>query len=469
MPAQAIFIGGTASHVGKSWFTAAVCRYLRSRGLKVAPFKAQNMSNNSYPCPGGGEIGRAQVAQAEACGLLPEPAFNPILLKPTADRSSQVVVNGRVWRHLSARAYYDHFDELLTHVLTAYEELSQRFEVIVIEGAGSVAELNLKSRDLVNFGLAQRINARALLVSDIDRGGVFASIIGTLSLLEPQERALVRSFAVNRFRGDPSLFVDGVKILEERTGAPCLGVFPHAHIHLDEEDGVALDHARSSPTSRVAIVALPRISNLTDFRLLPDAVWLTQPVDRPFDAIFLPGTKSTLGDLAWLRAQGLDRWILAQHQRGARIIGICGGYQMLGHDIEDPGGSDGTAGRAEGLGLLPVATVMEAEKTTRAITAVFQGMEAAGYEIHVGATHALAPVTPFAYVNGTPEGARTERCAGTYLHGILEDHRVLSALVGFPIAVPVSKEASYDALGQWFADHANVALFEREYLAQRKP
>ena len=422
------------------------------------------MSNNSYPCPGGGEIGRAQVAQAEACGLLPEPAFNPILLKPTADMSSQVVVNGRVWRHLSARAYYEHFDELLAHVLEAYHQLSRRFDYVVIEGAGSVAELNLKSRDLVNFGLARRINARALLVADIDRGGVFASVIGTLALLDPEERALVRAFAVNRFRGDPSLFTDGVKILEERTGSPCLGVFPHARIHLDEEDGVALDEARSSRPSRVAVIAFPRISNLTDFRLLPDAAWITQPVDRQFDAVFLPGTKSTLADLAWLRAQGLDRWLLDQHQRGAHVIGICGGYQMLGHEIEDPGGSDGAAGAAAGLGLLPVATRMEAEKTTRAVTAFFQGMEASGYEIHVGATRALSPVEPFALVDGQAEGARIEGCSGTYLHGICEDHRVLSALVGYPVAAPVSKEESYDALGRWFAENANVALFEREYL-----
>ena len=465
MPARAIFIGGTASHVGKSWFTAAVCRYLRSRGLKVAPFKAQNMSNNSYPCPGGGEIGRAQVAQAEACGLTPEPAFNPILLKPTADRSSQVVVNGKVWRHLSARAYYEHFDELLTHVLEAYSQLEKRFDYIVVEGAGSVAELNLKSRDLVNLGLAQRIGARALLVADIDRGGVFAAVIGTLGLLDPAEHELVRAFAVNRFRGDPSLFTGGVKILEERTGRPCLGVFPHAKIHLDEEDGVALDDRRSSASSRVAVIALPRISNLTDFRLLPDAAWITQPVERKFEAIFLPGTKSTLADLAWLREQGLAAWIGDQHEQGARIIGICGGYQMLGREIHDPGGSDGVIGAAEGLGLLPVATVMEAEKTTRAVTALFQGREVGGYEIHVGRTRALSPVTPFAFVNGEPEGAVLGGCAGTYLHGVLEDHRVMSALVGFPVAAPVAKEESYDALGRWFADHANVELFEREYLS----
>jgi len=445
--------------------TTAVCRYLRQLGLKVAPFKAQNMSNNSYPCPGGGEIGRAQVAQAEACGLAPDPLFNPILLKPTSDRASQVVVNGRVWRTLAARAYYDHFDELLTHVLTAYETLAARYDYVVMEGAGSVAELNLKARDLVNFGLATRVDARALLVSDIDRGGVFASIIGTLSLLEPAERALVRAFAVNRFRGDPSLFTEGVRILEERTGKPCLGVFPHANIHLDAEDGVSFEDAQPSPTSPLAIVALPRISNLTDFRLIPTAAHITRPVDRQYKVIFLPGTKSTLADLAWLRAQGLDDWLHRQHHNGATIVGICGGYQMMGTRIDDPHGTDGAPGSAEGLGLLPVETVMAPGKTTRAVTAEFDGYAAHGYEIHMGVSTLTRAVEPFARVDGQPEGACLGRCRGTYLHGVLEDHRVMRALTGVDIAEPISKEASYDALGQWFAAHANRDLFAREYLA----
>ena len=462
MAAKAIFIGGTASHAGKSWFATAVCRYLRSLGMRVAPFKAQNMSNNSYPCAGGGEIGRAQVAQAEACGLAPEPAFNPILLKPTSDRASQVVVNGRVWRHLDARAYYEHFDELFAHVLETYSGLAARFDAIVIEGAGSVAELNLKARDLVNLNLAARVGARGVLVSDIDRGGIFASLIGTMAILPEEERALIRAFAVNRFRGDRSLFDDGVRILEERTGRPCLGVFPYAmDIHLDEEDGF---ERPAGAGSAVAVVALPRISNVTDFRLLPEAAWITHPVERQFRAIFLPGTKSTLADLAWLRAQGLDEWLHRQHRGGARIIGVCGGYQMMGRRIDDAGGSDGAPGCAEGLGLLPVTTVMEPEKTTRAVTAAYQGMMAPAYEIHVGRTEALSDTEPFAYVEGQPEGARVNGCVGTYLHGILEDHRVLSSLVGFPVAAPRSKEEGYAALGSWFSGNADLDLFEREYL-----
>ncbi|HEY1497725.1 MAG TPA: cobyric acid synthase, partial [Candidatus Solibacter sp.] len=236
-----IFVGGTSSHAGKSWMVTAICAWLRSRGVRVAPFKAQNMSNNSYPCRAGGEIGRAQAAQAWACGLEPEPAMNPILLKPNSDCGSQVVVHGKLWKTLPARAYYEHFDFLLHHVLQAYSDLASRFDVIVIEGAGSVTELNLRQFDLVNLGLATRLCAPWLLVADIERGGVFASVLGTVGLLTPEERALMRAFAVNKFRGELSLFEDGQRILEERTGRPCLGVFPYADgIDLDDEDSLSI-------------------------------------------------------------------------------------------------------------------------------------------------------------------------------------------------------------------------------------
>lgn len=456
-------IGGTTSHAGKSWMTTAICRHLRQRGFRVAPFKAQNMSNNSYPCPGGGEIGRAQVAQAEACGLEPHPDFNPILLKPTSDMGSQVVLHGQVWKNLRAREYYTHFDYLFGEVLAAYERLAARFDYVVMEGAGSVAELNLKSRDLVNLNLARAVNAPALLVSDIDRGGVFAAIIGTISLLEPEERALIRSFAVNRFRGDPALFEDGVRMLEERSGKPCLGVFPYLReFTIDEEDGVSVED-RGTSASDVAIVKLPRISNLTDFRLLPDAAWITRPVDRQFGTIFLPGTKSTLPDLAWLRAQGLDVWIRDQHARGAQVIGICGGYQMLGCEILDPGQADSELTAGEGLGLLPVRTTMATQKTTRTVQArTASGLSFAAYEIHMGESVSACPA--FAVVEGRAEGARLGRAMGTYLHGALEDRHLLSELLGRPVAAMPSKDEAYDGLAQWFASHANLSLFEEQYL-----
>src|SRR5882724_3172975 len=324
MRAKPIFVGGTTSHAGKSWMATAICAWLRQRGFRVAPFKAQNMSNNSYACPDGGEIGRAQVAQAEACGLAPEHDMNPILLKPNSDLGSQVVLDGRVWKTLAARDYYEHFDFLLQHVLDAYQRLQRQYEYVVIEGAGSITELNLKSRDLVNLGLARRLNAPGLLVADIDRGGVFASIVGTFCLLDDEERRLIRSFAVNRFRGDPSLFADGVKILESRTGRPCLGVFPMLQdMFIDAEDGVCLEELRQARGvgPRVGIVRLPHISNFTDFRLLaPFADWITRPPEGRFECVILPGTKNTIGDLAWLRHGGLDDWILSQRRAGALVI-----------------------------------------------------------------------------------------------------------------------------------------------------
>lgn len=305
MSAKSLFVGGTTSHAGKSWMATAICAWLRQQGYRVAPFKAQNMSNNSYPCLSGGEIGRAQVAQAWACGLEPEPAMNPILLKPNSATGSQVVVHGKVWKTLPARGFYQHFDWLLQQVLAAYEDLASRFDVIVIEGAGSVAELNLRRFDLVNFGLATRVGAPALLVSDIERGGVFGSIIGTVSLLEPEERMLLRAFAVNKFRGDLTLFDEGRMILEERTGLPCLGVFPFAgHLHVDDEDSLSIPPANQLRSgSSVAILRFPRISNTTDFRLLRHAAWIDSPVRQDFQAIILPGTKNTIDDLAWLRAR----------------------------------------------------------------------------------------------------------------------------------------------------------------------
>ncbi|MCX6598959.1 MAG: cobyric acid synthase [Acidobacteria bacterium] len=453
--ARSIFLGGTASHVGKSWMTTAVCAWLRERGLRVAPFKAQNMSNNSYPCPGGGEIGRAQVAQAEACGLEPSPDFNPILLKPDADACSQVVVNGKVWKTLKARDYYENFDYLLGQVLDAYERLAARFEVIVIEGAGSVTEMNLRRTDLVNFGLATRIGSPAMLVADIDRGGVFASIVGTHVLLPPEESALLRSFAVNRFRGDRSLFSNGVTMLEERTGLKCMGVFPYTRdIHVDEEDGVSLeDRARSG--SKVGIIALPRISNLTDFRLLPTAVVIDRPLDRLFDTLILPGTKATEADLQWLRDQGLDRWILRQHAAGATILGICGGYQMLGR----------RAGDMQGLGLLPVETDFEDSKITVTVEAEWpDGHRFPAYEIHMGRTTRPDRAEPFATINGRPEGVRLGRVLGTYLHGALEDPHVASAILGHVVDAPASKRGEYAKLAQWFAENADTRAFEELYL-----
>jgi adenosylcobyric acid synthase len=462
-----IFVGGTSSHAGKSWMTTAICAWLRRRGVRVAPFKAQNMSNNSYPCRAGGEIGRAQAAQAWACGLEPESAMNPILLKPNSDGGSQVVVHGKVWKTLPVRAYYDEFDFLLKEVMQAYEELASRFDVIVMEGAGSVTELNLRQFDLVNLGLVTRLSAPWLLVADIERGGVFASVTGTVGLLSAEERALMRAFAINKFRGDLSLFEDGKRILEERTGSPCLGVFPYAEgIDLDDEDSLSIPmSSAASPMpvgQRHAIVRFPRISNTTDFRLLKNATWITAPTDQHFDFIFLPGSKNTIADLDWLKRQGLAEWIGAEHRRGATVIGICGGYQMLGERIRDPYAMESGCGETYGLGLLPIETELRREKTTRVVGAQTRGGHAfSAYEIHLGETTMLCR-DPAAFAlldDGTREGMRHGTVIGTYLHGALEDAGVLAEL---GIAATPDSGRAYDLLADWFAPSGK--MFEELFL-----
>ena len=462
MKARPLFIGGTSSNAGKSWMATAICAWLRSRGVSVAPFKAQNMSNNPYPCRAGGEIGRAQVAQAEACGLEPEPAMNPILLKPNGNGGSQVVVNGRVWKTLSAREYYAHAGELRAKVLEAYEDLASRFDAIVVEGAGSVTELNLRDHDLVNLWLVTQIRAPWLLVADIERGGVFGSIVGTAGLLTADERSLFRGFAINKFRGDMSLFADGVRILEDRTAAPCFGVFPYApDVELDAEDSLALrtDPAMPAPPgARLAIVRFPRLSNATDFRLLTWADWITSPPAGRYDFIVLPGSKNTIADLAWLRETGLSDWILGQHRRGATVVGVCGGYQMLGRTIHDPDGMESNTGQADGLGLLPAVTRLGREKQTRAVSAITPGgVRFGAYEIHLGETaiDRTATDVPFASLDdGSADGMRGAGVVGTYLHGAFEHAGVCAEVFGVEVPAAASKTEHYQRLAAWFSGHA---------------
>lgn len=458
MTARPFFIGGTASHAGKSWMATALCAWLRRRGVRVAPFKAQNMSNNSFPCAAGGEIGRAQVAQAEACGLPPEPAMNPILLKPNGDGTSQVVVNGLVWKTLTAREYYAHTAELRSVVRSAYDNLARRFDVVVIEGAGSVTELNLRPYDVVNLDLVTRLNAPWMLVADIERGGVFGSVIGTFDLLTADERRLCRGFAINRFRGDPTLFEDGVQLIEARTGAPCLGVFPYASdIHLDAEDSLSIQPAKRSAApdrATLAVIRLPSVSNTTDFRLLTWADWVSAPPAVDFDFIVLPGAKHVIADLEWLHASGLAAWIQAQHRRGATIVGICGGYQMLGRSISDPTGAESPRRRAQGLDLIPAETVLGREKTTRVVKATTSGGVSFGaYEIHLGETtiDREPGFRPFARLdNGAPDGVRAPRVIGTYLHGAFEHPAVCAEAFGVPLSGLGSSARDYDSLADWF-------------------
>jgi adenosylcobyric acid synthase len=466
MAARPLFVGGTSSNAGKSWMTTAICAWLHRKGIAVAPFKAQNMSNHSYPCRQGGEIGRAQVAQAEACGLDPEPAMNPILLKPSGD-GCQIVVDGRVWKTVAARGYYAHVDELRQRVRAAYDDLASRFDVVVIEGAGSVSELNLKSVDLVNLGLVTAIRAPWLLVADIERGGVFASILGTLGLLEPEERALFRGFAINKFRGDMSLFDDGVRLLEERTSSPCLGVFPFApDIALDAEDSLSIDMTPRGPSpagARIAIVRLPCLSNATDFRLLAWADWISSPPAADYDFIVIPGTKNTILDLQWLRRSGLADWIVRQHQRGATILGVCGGFQMLGRSIHDPLGVESDVESADGLNLLPVVTTMGGEKTTRVRHGRTSGGTAfTAYEIHMGTTDVDGAWEVFArFDDGGVDGARHCRVIGTYLHGVLENPDVCAEVFGVPAPLATPKTEQYDRMADWFERYGrNLSVLE---------
>ena len=448
-----LFIAGTASHVGKSWFTAAFCRWLANRGVHVAPFKGQNMSNNSYPAVDGGEIGRAQAVQAEAARTLPQVDMNPVLLKPNSMTGSQVVVQGKVWQTLDARDYYGHTDYLFDRVLESFHRLQERYERIVCEGAGSIAEVNLAGRDITNMRLAEAIDANVVLVADIERGGVFGSLVGTIELLPASQRRLIRAFAVNKFCGDVTLFDEGRRFLQERLQIPCLGVFPYARmIQIAEEDSLGLPV--SSPESSIAVLRFPRLSNFTDFARMGSIAWIDGPSARSYATIFLPGSKNTIEDLRWLREQGLDRWLREQHERGAQIIGICGGYQMLGETIADPEQLESGGGLVEGLGLLPVRTVLRRPKTVRLVQAQAKGLAFSAYEIHLGVTDFLQPAEPFATLSdGAVDGCRSGRVLGTYLHGAFENADLVKQEMGFECP-SIQGQNDYEALAEWLVAHS---------------
>jgi adenosylcobyric acid synthase len=398
--ARALMMLGTHSHAGKSAMATAFCRILARRGFSVAPFKAQNMSNNAGVTSAGGEMGRSQIAQAEAAGIEPHTDMNPVLLKPEADRRSQVILHGRVHGHIDASNWRDLKRTLWSGVRESYERLSSAYDLIIMEGAGSPAEINLKSMDMVNLAMARHADAPCILVGDIDRGGVFAALAGTMLLLEPDEREQIKAFLINRFRGDPDLLGDAVEVLQRRAfGVPCLGIVPFLpYLGLAAEDGVRLDEGDDSEgdiTCRIAVIQLPHIANFDEFEILTaePGVQLSYVRDsdalgRP-DAVILPGTKATLADLNWLRERQLDRAILHAHRNGSQVVGICGGYQMLGHSVSDPEGVEGRrGGQADGLGLLPVATRFLSRKETHQVCLRkhSDGLLLRGYEIHIGET-----------------------------------------------------------------------------------
>lgn len=452
----AIFIAGTGSDVGKSVIAAGLCRLLARRGLRVAPFKAQNMANNAAVCADGGEIGRAQALQAAACGIAPNVDMNPVLLKPNSETGCQVILQGRPVANMGVHEYHAFRDTAWQAVCTSYARLATAHQVVVMEGAGSIAEINLRRQDIVNMVAARMAGARVILVADIERGGVFASIFGTLSLLEAAERELVCGVIINRFRGDVSLLDSGIAELERRTGVPVLGVLPWLELQLPDEDSLSLDNRRQQNDGlvRVGVVRLPRIANSTDFEPFerePEVslVYLRRPEQvAEVDLIILPGTKSTLADLEWLKQSGLARAIVDFHTKGGQVIGICGGFQMLGGVIRDPQGVESERAEGEGLGLLDVETELRSGKQTHqaeghflpaAAAAGFVGFDrVAGYEIHAGVSRCGITSRPLIRLTrrsggeaAVDDGAVSAdgRVWGTYLHGIFEDERLRHAVL----------------------------------------
>ncbi|WP_026210191.1 cobyric acid synthase [Flexithrix dorotheae] len=440
-----IMFVGTGSDVGKSVICAGFCRIFKQDGFSPAPFKAQNMSLNSFPTPEGLEIGRAQAVQAEAAGIPCKVEMNPVLLKPTNDKTSQVVLNGKPIGNQSAMEYFNgnNRQELFNEVTKAFDRLVAQYSPIVMEGAGSISEINLKDRDITNMRMAIHAQAATILIADIDRGGVFGSIYGTILLLDEEERKQIKGIIINKFRGDIALFEDGVKMLEELTGVKVLGVVPYFRdIFIEEEDSVVVDRKlRKAVKNKVniAIVLLKRMSNFTDFQALEQHpyvnIFYSHDSDEiaQADIIIIPGSKNSIADLVDIKNNGLANAILKARKAGKTIIGICGGYQMMGLSIEDPHGVEGQIEYMPGLGLLPIRTILEKEKTTRQVTFTYGDSPTVckGYEIHMGETIAEKGISPVVLKQGKiPEGCKIDaKCWGTYLHGILDNHVVIEDIL----------------------------------------
>lgn len=443
--AKVIMVQGTMSNAGKSLLAAGLCRIFKQDGYRVAPFKSQNMALNSFATKEGLEMSRAQVVQAEAAGTDPLVCMNPILLKPTDDQGSQVIINGKSIGNMKARDYFKFKTELIPVIKEAFRELEDQFDIIVIEGAGSPAEINLKENDIVNMGLAEMVDAPVLLVGDIDRGGVFAQLLGTLMLLEDSEKARVGGLIINKFRGDASLLDSGIEMLEEKGGVPVVGTVPYMDIKVEDEDSLS---DRLTANSRglvdIAVVRLPKISNFTDFDVFeqfPDVSvrYVTEPSElRGADMVILPGSKSTIADLKWMREKGFDTEIFRMHEEGKPVFGICGGYQMLGLDIADPEGVEG-GGETDGLGLLPVSTVLAGDKKTEQFSGRFcdtegifaglSGLEIEGYEIHMGRTSRSGRHLEGSEFTSNGTGTASGDVYGSYIHGIFDREGIAAAVV----------------------------------------
>jgi len=435
-------VQGTTSDAGKSTLVAAICRVLYRRGVKVAPFKPQNMALNSAVTVDGGEIGRAQAVQAQACGLAPHTDMNPVLLKPNSDTGCQVIVHGKVACNLEAMGYHAYKPTAMRAVLASWERLKSQYECVVVEGAGSPAEINLRDRDIANMGFAEAVDCPVILIADIDRGGVFAHIVGTMALLSESERARVLGFVINRFRGDIALLQPGLDWLTQETGKPVLGVLPYLHgLHIEAEDSVPVSQQVTGGAKngrlKVVVPVIPHISNHTDF----DALRLHPQVDFQFvkineeipsaDLMILPGSKNVRGDLEFLRANGWEQALTRHLRYGGKVLGICGGFQMLGQALHDPYAIEGDAGSSAGFGWLDMETTLEQTKQLKQISGhlAFADAQVAGYEIHMGVTTGAALNTPALYLENRPEGAMSPdlQIAGTYLHGLFNHKEACAA------------------------------------------
>ena len=477
MSPRAIMLMGTGSDVGKSLIAAGLCRAFANRGLRVRPFKPQNMSNNAAVTVDGGEIGRAQALQARAARVDPTVHMNPVLLKPETTTGAQIIVQGKRHATMTAKDYFRSRPQLLPAILDSFHKLAQEADLVIVEGAGSPGEINLRDGDLANMGFAGAAGVPALLVGDIHRGGVIAAIAGTFDILPEADRNLIKGFIINKFHGDPDLFSEGRSFLETRTGTPCLGIVPYFldARNLPAEDAVALEETLASDSNgyRICVLRLPRIANFDDLdplRLEPGvSLSFVQPGEAiPADArlVIIPGSKSTMADLATLRHEGWDIDIAAHVRRGGSVIGLCGGYQMLGRFVHDPDGLEGQSGTVQGLGLLDVETTLIADKTLTRVTAIHAatGTPMTGYEIHLGKTSGPDCARPFARIDGVADGAMSAsgRVTGTYIHGCFGADRFRSAFLTSLSATPSHLQfdslidETLDALARHLEQHLDL-------------
>ncbi len=479
MTAHTLMIQGTTSDAGKSTLVTAICRWLQRQDVSVVPFKPQNMALNSAVTADGGEIGRAQAVQAQACKLAPHTDMNPVLLKPNSDTGAQVIIHGHAISNMEAQDYHHYKTIAMDAVLSSHQRLSEQYKIVIVEGAGSPAEINLRDRDIANMGFAEAVDCPVIIVADIDRGGVFAHLVGTLNLLSQSEQDRVKGFVINRFRGDIALLQSGLDWLEKITGKAVLGVLPYLQdLHLEAEDAINTQQLASDAKFKVIVPVYPRISNHTDF----DPLRLHPQVDLQFippkgtipaaDLIILPGSKSVRSDLNWLRETGWEHAIQKHLRYGGKVIGICGGFQMLGNKINDPDGIEGQAGQSDGLGLLNISTTLHSAKQLRNVTGFLHLDNAtiSGYEIHAGVTKGLDLSKPVCQLDGGSDGAISDdnQVLGTYVHGLFEQTAACNALLDWAGLNDVnspdynaSREADIERLADMIEDNMDTTILRQ--------